>query len=75
MRKWLMAIVAVVVTSCTTIDCPVNSLVLTQYQFTSSDGLVLTLLDTLTVSTTRKDGRDTLFNKGLNISKFYLPIS
>lgn len=75
MRKWLMVLTAAVVVSCTSIDCPVNSLVLTQYQFTSSDGQVLTLLDTLTVAMTRKDGKDTLFNKGSQISTFYLPIS
>ena len=73
--SFLLPLSSFLVTSCTTIDCPVNSLVLTQYQFASSDGLILTLLDTLTVSTTRKDGLDTVFNKGSNISKFYLPIS
>jgi len=61
--------------SCSSIDCPVNRLVLTQYQFTNSDGQVLTLLDSLTVSTTRMDGKDTLFNKGSKITNFYLPIS
>ena len=75
MRKWLMVLAAAVVVSCTSIDCPVNSLVLTHYQFTSSDGQVLTLLDTLTVAMTRKDGSDTLFNKGTQLSTFYLPIS
>ena len=62
-------------TSCSSIDCPVNSLVLTQYQFTNRDGQALALVDTLTVSTTRKNGKDTLFNKGYDISTFYLPIS
>jgi len=70
-----MVVAAVVVVSCSSIDCPVNSLVLTQYQFTSSGGQALSLLDTLTVATTRKDGSDTVFNKGVNISTFYLPIS
>ena len=42
--------------SCSTIDCPVNSLVETKYEFYSSTGETLTLLDTLTVVTTRQDG-------------------
>ena len=73
--SYLLPLTSYLFTSCSSIDCPVNSLVLTQYQFTNSDGLALSLLDTLTVSTARKDGSDTLFNKGTNISKFYLPIS
>lgn len=73
--SFLFPLSSFLLTSCTSIDCSLNSLVLTQYQFTSSDGQVLTLLDSLTVSTTRKDGKDTLFNKGSNISSFYLPIS
>ena len=62
--------------SCSSIDCSVNSLVRTQYQFTSSDGNALTLLDSLSVVTTTKDGQDTtILNKGVNISTFQLPIS
>ena len=73
--SFLFSLSSFLLTSCSSIDCPVNSLVLTQYQFTSSDGQVLTLLDTLTVAMTRKDGSDTLFNKGTQLSTFYLPIS
>lgn len=62
--------------SCSSIDCSVNSLVRTQYQFTDSDGNALTLLDSLSVVTTTKDGKDTtILNKGVNISTFQLPIS
>ena len=63
-------------TSCTSIDCPVNNLVRTRYQFTSSAGDSLKLMDTLTVVSARKDGKDTIvFNKGVQISRFHLPIS
>ena len=76
-RKLLsMVAVEVFLASCSSIDCSVNSLVRTQYQFTSSDGNALTLLDSLSVVTTTKDGKDTtILNKGVNISTFQLPIS
>ena len=69
-----LAVIGVLL-SCSTIDCPVNSLVETKYEFSSSTGETLTLLDTLTVVTARQDGIDTVFNKGSNISSFSLPIS
>jgi hypothetical protein len=69
-----LAVIGVLL-SCSTIDCPVNSLVETKYEFYSSTGETLTLLDTLTVVTARQDGIDTVFNKGSNISSFSLPIS
>ena len=76
-RKLLSLVsVGVFLASCSSIDCSVNSLVRTQYQFTSSDGNALTLLDSLSVVTTTKDGKDTtILNKGVNISTFQLPIS
>jgi hypothetical protein len=76
MNKWMAILAMVLMISCTSIDCPVNNLVRTRYQFTSSAGDSLKLLDTLSVVSTRKDGRDTLiFNKGVNVCKFHLPIS
>ena len=74
--KGLLGLAAIgVLLSCSTIDCPVNSLVETKYEFYSSTGETLTLLDTLTVVTSRQDGIDTVFKKGSNISSFSLPIS
>ena len=74
--KGLLGLAAIgVLLSCSTIDCPVNSLVETKYEFYSSTGETLTLLDTLTVVTSRQDGIDTVFNTGSNISSFSLPIS
>lgn len=62
--------------SCSSIDCPMNSLVYTQYQLLDAVGRVDTLRDTLTISTTRTDGNDSvLINKDVNITSFSLPIS
>ena len=71
------------ITSCTSIECSINNLVRTRFQFTNSDGDSISLLDTLTIVTTRKDGSQTMifnsdsiiYNKGVGTCKFHLPIS
>ena len=66
---------------CSTIDCPVDSSVRTKYQIRDSYGQELTLTDTITIVSTRFDGKDTslidptLYNKGVDISEFSIPIS
>lgn len=70
-----MILATVIVVSCTTIDCPVNNLVRTRYQFTNSAGDSLKLMDTMTVVSANKDGDTIVLNKGVSISKFHLPIS
>ena len=66
----------VLVVSCTSIDCPVNNTVATRYRFYNSDGDSLILLDTMTVTSVRKDGTDTtLLNKSVGKASFYLPVS
>ena len=49
------------ITSCTSIECSINNLVRTRFQFTNSDGDSISLLDTLTIVT--------------GTCKFHLPIS
>ena len=62
--------------SCSSVDCPMNSLVYTQYAVCNADGSTATLQDTLTISTNRADGNDSvLINRDVNISSFSLPIS
>ena len=63
--------------SCSSIDCPMNSLVYTQYQLMRPDGRVDTLADTLTISTQRTaDGSDSvLINRNVRTTEFSLPIS
>ena len=68
----LLALLAVIV-SCTTIDCPLNNSVYARYRLA---GDVTTLGDTLTISTTRTAGSDTvLLNKALGVDSFNLPLS
>lgn len=62
--------------ACTSIDCPLNSLVYTQYQLMNAAGKVDTLSDTLTISTNKTDGNDSvLINRSVNTTEFSLPIS
>ena len=70
--KWLLMLLA----ACSSIDCPVNSIVETVYNVYDSVGSELSLSDTLTVTSTRKDGIDsTVLNKLVGKSTFNLPIS
>lgn len=64
------------VASCTSIDCPVENLVYTNYGLYKSNAAVDTLHDTLYVFSLKADGTDTtLFNRGINITSFSLDIS
>lgn len=81
MKRLPYLLIVLMVAACSSIDCPVENVVSTQYQVLDSAGAQLKLTDTLTIISTRKDGRDTslldptLYNKGINISSFSLPIS
>lgn len=62
--------------ACSSIDCPLNSLVYTQYQLMNAAGKVDTLADTLTIYTNRVDGNDSvLINRSVKTTEFSLPIS
>jgi len=62
--------------SCSSIDCPLNNLVYTNWQLLDAHGEVYTLADTLTISTKRTDGNDSvLINRDVNAKAFSLPIS
>jgi len=83
MNKWLAVLAVMILASCTSIDCSINNLVRTRFQFTNSAGDSISLKDTLTVVTTRKDGSQKIiftsdsiiYNKGVGTCKFNLPIS
>ena len=66
-----MAIMAF--TACSTIDCPLNSAVATYYKLS---GDVTKLNDTLTISTQRNNGNDTvILNRATAVDSFSLPMS
>jgi hypothetical protein len=62
-----------VMAGCSSIDCSINNKVRTNYRLA---GDVDTLKDTLTVSTQRIDGNDTvIYNKVVNIDSLLIPMS
>ena len=76
MKRFTYLLMVVLIAACSSIDCPVDATVTTQYQIKNSDGTEHTLSDTMTVTSVRSDGKDTiLYNKGIGISKFTLPVS
>lgn len=76
MKRVTYLLLGVLVAACTSIDCPVESNVATLYQVRNSDGTELTLTDSITVTTkTAKDSDTIIFNKGVSISSFSLPVS
>ena len=79
MRKITAAIVLFVtmfvVAGCSSIDCSLNSLVLSQYSFVTPDNKPDTLHDTLTITTNTVYGDTVLLNRAINITEFSLPVS
>lgn len=70
------AMLLLLITACSSIDCPMNNLVYTQYQLMRADGKADTLSDTLTITTNRDDGNDSvLINKEVDAKTLSLPIS
>lgn len=74
--SWLhvcMLLTIVVMAACTSVDCPLNNTVYANYKLM---GPVTTLPDTLTISTTRQNGSDSvLINLQVNTDSFTLPVS
>ena len=77
MRKiMLAALAAITACACSSIDCPVQNSVYTNYAIYKADGTKDTLHDTLSVLTFTSAGEDTvIFNRGVGLTGFSLPIS
>lgn len=84
MKRLPYILLLMLLAACSSIDCPVNSIVETIYKVYDSDGNELVLSDTLTVTTVTKDGQiitvlngsdATVLNKLTEKSTFNLPIS
>lgn len=63
------------VSACSSIDCPVENTVATNYAIMGANGEATTLADTLYIWTRRADGQDTLLNRLTGKDSFSLPIS
>ena len=76
MKRLPYILFAMLLAACSSVDCPVNSIVETIYNVYDSEGNELALSDTLTVTSARMDGQDTtLLNKLVDKETFNLPIS
>jgi hypothetical protein len=77
MRKIIpLLIFTCTICACSSIDCPLQNTVYSVYKLRNYAGVVDTLKDTLTVSTQRADGTDSvLINKDVTITSFSLPVS
>ncbi|MGM9734562.1 MAG: DUF6452 family protein [Prevotella sp.] len=77
MRKIMLAVLAAITAcACSSIDCPVQNSVYTNYALYKADGTKDTLQDTLSVLTFTAAGQDTIvFNRGVGLTGFSLPIS
>lgn len=71
-----LALPALLMGACSSIDCPLNNRVLTNYSLIAADGTADTLKVAMTISTNRIDGADSvLINSDVNVTRFTLPIS
>lgn len=76
MKQLRYLLLLLIVSACSSINCPVNNVVSSQYVIVGDDGNEYVLTDTLTIKSTKKDGRDTtLLNKMIGKSSFSLPMS
>ena len=69
----LVMMAMMIVAGCSSIDCPLNNTTYTKYKLM---GNVTTLADTMTISTTKTEGQDSvLINRDVNVDSFILPMS
>ncbi len=75
MRRIIPLIIGttIALAGCTSLDCPLNNTTYTKYRLM---GNITTLYDTLTISTTKQEGTDSvLINKDVQVDSFILPMS
>ncbi len=74
-EPFLALLVAVLMSACSSIDCPVKNTVRTYYSLKAPGAAVDTLKDTLSITSHRADGTDTvLLNRAINIVSFSLHV-
>lgn len=75
MKRLPYLLLTFILAACSTIDCPVNTLVESLYMICDSTGENVKMLDTLSVFTTRADDELVRLNRGAGLSKFHLQVS
>jgi hypothetical protein len=76
MKRLCYLLTAVLTAACSSIDCPVQTKVTTQYEVYDAGGVAYAIPDTFSVISERKDGSDTiLLNMGVDQKSFSIPIS
>lgn len=74
-NKVLLLVTLVVVSACSSIDCPMNSQVRATYGFVKADGTSTKIADTITVTALRGKGDTLLLNRSTDIHSFSIPVS
>lgn len=73
LSRLIIVLLVGLMAACSSVDCPLNNTVYTNYLL---QGPVQTLPDTLTITTMREDGLDSvLINRQVNTDSFSLPMS
>lgn len=75
MKRLPILLLTLLAMACSSIDCPVDSIVSTQYVLCDKSGAELALSDSLTIFTHRGDGKDTILNSLAGKATFSLQIS
>lgn len=64
-----------IVSACSTVDCPLNNRVMARYALKKADGTADTLTDSLYVRGIRMDDDTLLLNSGINLAAFDIAMS
>ena len=75
MRRLPIILLSLLAMACSSIDCPVNNIVSTQYVICDKDGAEMKLSDTLSILTRRMDDTITVLNRLVQKATFSLQIS
>jgi len=72
---WYLLVGMLLLSACSSIDCPLNNRVYSVYAFKKADGTADTLTDTITVRALRQTDDTLVFNKGVGLSTLSIPMS
>lgn len=76
MKKILLFFsMVLIVSACSTVDCPLNNRVMARYALKKADGTADTLTDSLYVRGIRMDDDTLLLNSGINLAAFDITMS